>query len=349
MTRNPSSTGPRRASRRGARNDLPGKRPDRSSLAGPPAPIVSGFAASPVGCQNVGECLTLALSDRRASPCRPDKIANTTVFAKSRSERSRTCPPTPSERLEHGNLVLNERRIGCGNGRIRRNQRLLGREQIEIAGGPRHHLIVSHVEYLVRPLLSFGQSLAAIQFGAIGRQRLLGLLERLKYDGIEARERCSSVGLCLPHARARCCVVGKGPCDARSHAPSYSLVRRQLVQLGADTPNQALERDLRIQIGGCDSDPGRRGCHTPVSLPHVGPALQQRRAIANGNEVAKPGRSHTRLHFGRSINGSAAQQGSQLEKRSPTLPLQWRDSGSHLRYQRLCPDDIEVRVCTGLF
>jgi len=26
-------------------------------------------------------------------------MANTTVFAKSRSERSKTCPPTPSERL----------------------------------------------------------------------------------------------------------------------------------------------------------------------------------------------------------------------------------------------------------
>jgi hypothetical protein len=95
----------------------------------------------------------------------------------------------------------------------------------------------------VRPLLSFGQSLAAIQFGAIDRQRLLGLLERLEYDGIEA---------CRTHAR----------------------------------------------------DPGRRGGHTPVSLPHVGPALQQRRAIANGNEVVKSGRSRKRLHFGRSINGS---------------------------------------------
>jgi hypothetical protein len=57
-------------------------------------------------------------------------------------------------------------------------------------------LIVSDVEYPVRPLLSFGQSLAAIQFSAIGRQRLLGLLERLEYDRIESQtseQRFSSI------------------------------------------------------------------------------------------------------------------------------------------------------------
>lgn len=41
----------------------------------------------------------------------------------------------PIQGTQHGNLVLYQRAVRERRGRIRRNQRLLGREQIEIAQG----------------------------------------------------------------------------------------------------------------------------------------------------------------------------------------------------------------------
>src|ERR1700687_4275924 len=94
--------------------------------------------------------------------------------------------------------------------------------------------------------LCIGQGLAAIEFRAVCCQRLLGLLEGLKHDGVEARERGSRGGFGLSHAGSRQGLVRETPADARTHAPGTRVVRGELVELYADAAEEAGETDARV-------------------------------------------------------------------------------------------------------
>src|SRR5580704_3409336 len=113
---------------------------------------------------------------------------------------------------------------------------------------------MGQIECLLSADLRIGQGLAAIELRAVRRQRLLGLLESLKYGGVETRERGSCIGLGLGRARARQGLVRETPADARTHAPGTRVVRGELVELYADAAEKAGETDTRIQVGGGNAD-----------------------------------------------------------------------------------------------
>src|ERR1700730_14639878 len=132
------------------------------------------------------------------------------------------------------------------------------------------------IERLVRADLCVGQGLAAIEFRAVRRQRLLGLLERLKYDGVETRERGSRIGFGLGHAGSRQGLVRETPAYAGAHAPGTRIVRSELVELCADAAVEACEADARIQVGGGDADARRGGGDAPFGLAHIGAPPEER-------------------------------------------------------------------------
>src|SRR5258708_34030171 len=113
---------------------------------------------------------------------------------------------------------------------------------------------MGQIERLLGADLCIGQGLAAIEFRAVRRQRLLGLLESLKYDGVETREGGSRIGLGLRHARPRQGLVRETPADAGADAPGTCVVCGVLVELCAPPAVDAVETCARVQAGGGDVD-----------------------------------------------------------------------------------------------
>src|ERR1700730_5311650 len=109
-------------------------------------------------------------------------------------------------------------------------------------------------ERLLSAAQRVSQGLAAIELRAVRCQRLLGLLESLKYDGVETRECGSCVGLGLGHACARQGLVRETPADARTHAPGTRIIRGELVELWAHAAEETGETDARVQVGGGHAD-----------------------------------------------------------------------------------------------
>src|ERR1700687_5347304 len=109
---------------------------------------------------------------------------------------------------------------------------------------------MGQIERLLSADLRVGQGLAAIEFRAVSCQRLLGLLEGLQYDGVEARESGDRIGFGLDHARSRQGLVRETPADARTHAPGTRVIRGELVELSGDAAVEAGETDARVQVGG---------------------------------------------------------------------------------------------------
>src|SRR6266446_4087719 len=132
------------------------------------------------------------------------------------------------------------------------------------------------IERLLSADLRIGQGLAAIEFRAVRRQRLLGLLESLKYGGVETRERGSGIGLGLGHARPRQGLVRETPADAGADAPGARVVRGELVELCAHAAVEAGETDARVQVGGGNADARCGGSDPPFGLAHIGPPLALR-------------------------------------------------------------------------
>src|ERR1700722_13662340 len=138
-------------------------------------------------------------------------------------------PPAAAESFEYGDLILNESAVRGGHRGIRRDQRLLRGQQIEVGRRTGEQLIVREIESSVSFVLSFRQGLPAIELRAIACQRLLRLLERLQHHPIEARERRSLVGPGLTNPCARPCLIRKAPIDRRPDAPNQSRIMSEFV------------------------------------------------------------------------------------------------------------------------
>src|SRR6266851_2185782 len=141
---------------------------------------------------------------------------------------------------------------------------------------------MGQIERLLSADLCIGQGLAAIEFRAVRCQRLLGLLESLEYDGVEARKRGRRVGLGLGHARSRQGLVRETPADAGADAPGTCFVRGELVELCADAAVEAREADARIQVGGGHADARRGAGDPPFRLTHIGAPPEELSAVTYG-------------------------------------------------------------------
>jgi len=111
--------------------------------------------------------------------------------------------PAAAQRLEYGDLVLNQGGIGCGNRGVDGDQGLFGGEQIQIRERACHELIVGDPECLMQPVLGIAERLSRVERRTVVGERLLNLLERGEHHGIERRQRSSLLGLGLPYPGAR--------------------------------------------------------------------------------------------------------------------------------------------------
>src|ERR1700731_4944100 len=143
---------------------------------------------------------------------------------------------------------------------------------------------MGQIEGLLGAVLRVRQGLAPIEFRAVSSQCLLGLLEGLQYDAVEARERGGCGGFGLGHARSRQGLVRETPADARTHAPGTRAIRGELVELYADAAEKAGETDARIQVGGGNADARRGGGNLPFGVAYIGAPLEQRGAVTDGDE-----------------------------------------------------------------
>ena len=153
-----------------------------------------------------------------------------------------------------------------------------------MAGRTRQELIVRQAEGGMDLLLRLIQRLPAVERRAVERQRLFGFLERREHDGIEGGERARLRGPGLAHPGACAGHVGKRPADGGADAPGPADVVVELGQLAGGAAVKADQVHRRIQLGGGHADLGRGGGETPLGLADIGPALEQRRAVAHRNE-----------------------------------------------------------------
>src|SRR6202047_274556 len=105
---------------------------------------------------------------------------------------------------------------------------------------------MGEIKRLLSADLRVRQGLAPIEFRAVSSQCLLGLLEGLQYDAVEARERggCASFG--LGHARPRQGLVRETPADAGADTPGTRVIRGELVELCAHAAEKTGETDAWV-------------------------------------------------------------------------------------------------------
>ena len=80
----------------------------------------------------------------------------------------RCVPPPTTQSLEHGDLILNDRRVRNRNRRVGGNESLFARQEIEIAHRPRGELAMRQVEGAARLFLKGNQRRMVVEFGHIG-------------------------------------------------------------------------------------------------------------------------------------------------------------------------------------
>src|SRR5258708_33999925 len=125
---------------------------------------------------------------------------------------------------------------------------------------------MGQIERLLSADVRIGQGLAAIELRAVRCQRLLGLLESLKYGGVETRERGRCIGLGLGHARPRQGLVRETPADAGADAPGTRVGPGELVELCAHPAVEAGGTDARVQVRASNADARCGGSDPPVVL-----------------------------------------------------------------------------------
>src|SRR5262249_919905 len=96
--------------------------------------------------------------------------------------------PSTAERLEDIDLKLNQAGIGGSDRRVQGHEGLVRGEQVEVAHGPGHVLVMRDVERAMDLGLRISECLPTVQSCAVFSERLLGFFERREHHGIKGRQ-----------------------------------------------------------------------------------------------------------------------------------------------------------------
>ena len=181
------------------------------------------------------------------------------------------------------------------------------------ADGAGQELLVGHVEGPLRLLAGVGERFAAVQLGSIGDQAALGFCKRVENHRVELIQGGGGVGFGQAHPRPRAGLVGKTPAHRRTDAPGQTGLGGQVAKVRGGPAIKASEADRRIEVSGGHPDPRRRRRHIAFGLAHVRPPLEERRAVAGGDQGRQARRAHAGLDLQRRMRRRASQQGGQLK------------------------------------
>ena len=143
-------------------------------------------------------------------------------------------------------------------------------------------------------------------------------------------------------------LVQEIPADRRTDAPRQAEVRGELGYLDSCSAIKTRQADGGIQIRGRDPDLRGRSGQPPLGLPYVGPAPDERRAVAYRQKRHQLRRPPARLDVPWRFGRCSPEYRRKLEQRGAPLPLESRNTGRDLRDQGFCTPYIVLRVAPRL-
>jgi hypothetical protein len=253
--------------------------------------------------------------------------------------------PAAAQRQEQRDLVGRELRIAggqCAFGRGQRALRVQRGQKVGAAVAVQRAGLLRRQRALVARRLQRG---IAVELARIDRQRGLGFAQRVEHRAVEAGQRRLAGGPRFGNAAARRAIGRDRPRDQRAYAPAPGIGGAEVGQF-ADAAARQPQRDARIQVGGGDADAGGGAGQAAFGLPDIGPAPQQRRAVADRHRVGQARRGAA-LGGGRQCGRRLAGERGQPELRAALQRRQRRQHGPQLFDLRRGAAGVERAAAAG--